>query len=1299
MPNTLGLAGGQPQTQTRFAPIYTGRWSSGIWTNRSPLRDAATNRITEKFYGAAGDALIAGSNVEITNRLTLARRPGNSVFDSNSWNAVDRFYDFRVFSSTQEEIKVMIDQAAALYSLYEGVQTLLWSKGTGTGQSYMQSVGNTLYFANSVDNKKWLQSLVPWAADAQWNTSATPNFSTFLIDPNGNIQQLVATAVSVTGITVTSNVMVVTCAASVTSVLSAGMLMQFPPVMNATFLQNQTVTITAVSGDMFTVAYTTANYTGAEDNVFAVEVTGGAANPTSGGTEPTWSTTVPSAANNFQGGTTQDGQVTWANRGNPIENWGIQPGKTAPTTSLGTSNVAWTANTFYSIVSVIIDTNGNLQQVTTAGKSSGSAPTWATVVGHTTNDGTAVWTMIQTAASLVWQADTAYTQSVVLNLTSVADASSGSTVYSGAITGGASNAYAGDTFVISGWAHVVNNGSFICTASTGTTITLSNVNGVAETRAATATVQGSFVIGNASGINCLFELAPSAQPALTGDVEAYLYAGNTSGPVGMFTLRNPTSLGSALANYLTLNSLSFTGTPLSSGASLAWETVNAAGASTGTVNPFPSYTQNYQLIVLATLNVPVAGTYTFTCEHHDGMIWGMGNGAICTGGTNNNPLNPPQTVTAAQGYPLFGGTNRGLEGGGQSNDTFTVQFNTAGQYPIEIDYAYWYHSGQDMIFKINGFPIANSSAGGGTPTSGANEPSWPEWTVAYAPNYPTVTESNGQLTWTNLGPVTDFAWSPNVNFTLPDSTIIDSNGFGESAYRTGISGTTAPSWATSANQLTYDNPSLIWINLGTISIPKTGTVSTFDGGWVYCVALVNTLDNTVSNASPVTTPTGNFVGINGVQIEAGSGLPNINSIDPQSDYVAIFRSTDGGATPFLIPGQITTWTVPLATYLTDGYLDQTPDTSLNNLIEAPVDGENTPPLGGAVNLAYHLSRLWYSIGNVVYWTAGPDTPAGNGVNGTPPLNYDTFPSTVKRIVPTAVGAFVFTVSDVYVIQGSGTTNSPIQSAIPIMEGVGLLSYNALDVNGSIIGFFTSDNQFCIFDPSGMNDYAGFPIGDQFRLNNGRPGQNWNPANVYVTWYVNGEDQGWFVSDGQYGWYRLIPTPAPEQGYTWSPFATIVGGVKAVQSIEVARGVHKLLLGPTASGPILNRDLSTWQDNGQNYLANAVVGSAVLAQPGQVATVAFITTESVRTGTPMTLGVLLDEALPYYEGPFEVLKVWENDPPGLKPSQSFYAQRFYLSEMHDEAACRHLQMKVQWAAENAQNELSSLTVYGAYFQEN
>src|ERR1035437_4732981 len=137
MPNPLAIAGGQPQKQVRFAPIYTGRWSSGIWTNRSPLRDANTTRISEKYYGAAGDALIAGSNAEITNRLTLARRPGNSPYDTNSWIAPDRFYSFRMFGSNTEQIDVMVDQATALYSLYQGVKSLVWSKSAGAGQSYM----------------------------------------------------------------------------------------------------------------------------------------------------------------------------------------------------------------------------------------------------------------------------------------------------------------------------------------------------------------------------------------------------------------------------------------------------------------------------------------------------------------------------------------------------------------------------------------------------------------------------------------------------------------------------------------------------------------------------------------------------------------------------------------------------------------------------------------------------------------------------------------------------------------------------------------------------------------------------------------------------------------------------------------------------------------------------------------------------------------------------------------------------------------------------------------------------------
>ena len=80
MPNSLGLAGATLSKPAKFASIFTSRFFSGLWTNRSPLRDATTSRIVEKFYGQAGDALIDGLNVEITNKLTLARRPGTTIF-------------------------------------------------------------------------------------------------------------------------------------------------------------------------------------------------------------------------------------------------------------------------------------------------------------------------------------------------------------------------------------------------------------------------------------------------------------------------------------------------------------------------------------------------------------------------------------------------------------------------------------------------------------------------------------------------------------------------------------------------------------------------------------------------------------------------------------------------------------------------------------------------------------------------------------------------------------------------------------------------------------------------------------------------------------------------------------------------------------------------------------------------------------------------------------------------------------------------------------------------------------------
>jgi hypothetical protein len=70
---------------------------------------------------------------------------------------------------------------------------------------------------------------------------------------------------------------------------------------------------------------------------------------------------------------------------------------------------------------------------------------------------------------------------------------SGGGVYDGTFTSpsGASNAFIGFTFLVAGFTNPNNNGTFVCTASTTTSITLNNPNSVAETAAATADDQGN----------------------------------------------------------------------------------------------------------------------------------------------------------------------------------------------------------------------------------------------------------------------------------------------------------------------------------------------------------------------------------------------------------------------------------------------------------------------------------------------------------------------------------------------------------------------------------------------------------------------------------------------------------------------------------------------------------------------------------------------------------------------------------------------------------------------------------------
>jgi energy-converting hydrogenase Eha subunit B len=97
------------------------------------------------------------------------------------------------------------------------------------------------------------------------------------------------------------------------------------------------------------------------------------------------------------------------------------------------------------------------------------------------------------------------TSGTTFSVTSVdnADGTTGLAVYHGTFTGGGSNAFAGKTFQIYGFStNMANNGWYVCTASTATTLTLANSFAVSETHSATASITiAAITFANTDNVN------------------------------------------------------------------------------------------------------------------------------------------------------------------------------------------------------------------------------------------------------------------------------------------------------------------------------------------------------------------------------------------------------------------------------------------------------------------------------------------------------------------------------------------------------------------------------------------------------------------------------------------------------------------------------------------------------------------------------------------------------------------------------------------------------------------------------
>jgi hypothetical protein len=125
--------------------------------------------------------------------------------------------------------------------------------------------------------------------------------------------------------------------------------------------------------------------------------------------------------------------------------FGMQPildGNNPPSLEDPPTPVAWAATTAYTVGQSVLDANNNIQVCTVAGTSGSTAPTWATAVGSTTADSSPlVWTCA--GPSWVWKASATTVldqqirdsnnniQQCILAGTSAASAPTWSTLYGG----------------------------------------------------------------------------------------------------------------------------------------------------------------------------------------------------------------------------------------------------------------------------------------------------------------------------------------------------------------------------------------------------------------------------------------------------------------------------------------------------------------------------------------------------------------------------------------------------------------------------------------------------------------------------------------------------------------------------------------------------------------------------------------------------------------------------------------------------------------------------------------------------
>lgn len=981
--------------------------------------------------------------------------------------------------------------------------------------------------------------------------------------------------------------------------------------------------------------------------------------------------------------------------GNNVWLFSPVPPATAPTltiTESGSSGVAWAASTFFSTMGFIIDSNNDIEQLisvnallnnaTQFGTSSAGQPAWNQIVGGTTTDGGVTWT--NQSQLTFWTPNTLFaTNSCIYDpvTNTIQFASHNFPVTSG----GTRPNFSTTPFTVA-----VTEGSGARWRCLG--VVNGSYTGVKTWAPSTHFNQYLQPSGGTDPnvVNCAVvePVAPTAALLQAGQI-IYVQGATTAGTTNSsytspFVAGNPTG-GITLDNQLAWYNLG-PKTWIQNTAYTAWPGVNNAFSVVIDTNS----SVNFWVCIVS--GISAAGSAPFPTGSVYGSIFTETTGVqwSCAGPVTNSAWKANSIYyLPAVGFSPATSTNP--EGGAIVFDNNT---------PVDSEFVI-----------SSGF-------------SGTTHPTWATTTGA------STTDNNGGgtdvgVTWLNGGAFTGlgFSWTKGYGYVY--------------AYKSRAKNdpdvTIAPPLAT----VLANNPNVT----GPLG-PPTGAQ-----------------DGSVSTASPA-----GFFGSPTAAPNAGAiiTVQGKYSLDPAVDTIMVFRSTDGFQTsgPYLLVTEILNVTA-LATdpsnattglFTVYDFMVDTPSVvagvtlpGLNELIVAPIDHVNDPVPGqfgstqfqqavgsvtpnplnpfpstaagsGAIGFTYHQGRLWAFIGSNVFASGGPDTVVGNGFTAWPPINVFPFQSNVTRILSTTSGLLVYTTTGLHIIAG-GPAITTYYSQL-LVDGLGLLSWNALALMAGIPYIFASDRQLIGIEPGTGIIRSGHPIGDKLAM--------YNPSLVYLTYHSYGDlDHALFISNGSTEWYRCDTNLAPDSqsvGPVWSPKATISGGFKAIASIETSAGNKQLLIGPNGAGSILVRDstFNIFSDGGavstgtggSAFSSFFTMGNIVLATAGQMAEMGFICADFIKIGSLPTVSWLADEISATNGATFEVISNdFTSDPPKLygptATPATLWSNRYKFSQTTPgnpgntpgPAWCKHFQLKIDFGSTDVvQNEMSAFAVWGALWTE-